>query len=399
MSRPEKIIWIFFAATSCQLALQHPSWLLVPGERTNLFSAWLCFLTLVVAVVFGKVGARHRRSPEFLISAALAVMAAGSGLVSLTPLASAFRVFALLASGLGGFWCARILLATPENQRRFTCLCLWLLGALLLLSFLGYILTGYIEHFICDRSHPLTNVIILLSFAPLSLLSRKSRPMVGLGVLLLGLSYIALCLSERISVVFIPLAVCLAGALFGTLRWKYFALLGLVMALVVGVFHQKIIWHKLSPAYPVYRLESFPFSWNIAKQHPWLGIGLRAPREQFLHDYQIKHPGATETQFAQNVRDLVSPDNMLLTLMAGLGLPFTLTYLAALGMLLARLMGLAFKPPPGRFFHPLVLLFPLTVALVHFQLFDGLLFPQSCWFFHVLLGLIPPRQVSAAGVG
>jgi hypothetical protein len=36
-----------------------------------------------------------------------------------------------------------------------------------------------------------------------------------------------------------------------------------------------------------------------------------------------------------------------------------------------------------------VLLLPLTMGLVHFQFFDGLLFPQSCWFFNLLLGLIP----------
>jgi len=46
-----------------------------------------------------------------------------------------------------------------------------------------------------------------------------------------------------------------------------------------------------------------------------------------------------------------------------------------------------------------VLLFPLTVALVHYQLFDGLLFPQSCWFFHLLLGLIPFRGSGSAPAG
>ena len=138
MTRSEKIIWIFFAATSCQLAFQHPSFLLVAGERTNLFSGLLCFLTLIVAVVFGRRGAINLRSPEFLISVALAVVAAVSGLFSLTPLSSSFRVFVLLASGLGGFWCARILLQTPENQRRFIGLCLWILGGLLVISFLGY---------------------------------------------------------------------------------------------------------------------------------------------------------------------------------------------------------------------------------------------------------------------
>lgn len=389
MTRSEKIIWIFFAATSCQLAFQYPSCLLVAGERTNLFSGLLCFLTLIVAVIFGRRGAINLRSPEFLISVALAVVAGISGLFSLTPLSSSFRVFVLLASGLGGFWCARILLQTPENQRRFTGLCLWILGGLLVLSFLGYFITGYIEHFISDRSHPLTNVILLLSFAPLALLGQKSRPLMVLGIILLGLSYITLCLSERISVVFIPLGVCLVGAFFGTLRWKHFVLIFLVMALVVGAFHQKILWFKLSKTYPAYRVESFPFSWSIVKKYPWLGIGLRAPREKFVQDYQPTYPAVTKEEFARVTHDIVSADNQFLTLLVGLGVPFTLTYLAAVGILLARLVGLAFKPPPGRFLHPLVLLFPLTVGLVHFQFFDGLLFPQSCWFFHLLLGLIP----------
>jgi hypothetical protein len=80
-------------------------------------------------------------------------------------------------------------------------------------------------------------------------------------------------------------------------------------------------------------------------------------------------------------------------------LPFTLTYLAALGILLARSGGFAFKPPPGQFMPPLVLLCPLIMGLMHFQFFDGLLFPQSCWFFHLLLGLIPSRGVCPATAG
>ena len=391
MTRSEKIVWIFFAATSCQLAFQHPSFLLVAGERSNLFSGLLCFLTLIVAVVWGRRGAINLRSPEFLISAALTVVAGVSGLFSLTPLSSSLRVFVLLASGLGGFWCARILLQTSENQRRFTWLCLWILSGLLVISFLSYLKTGYIEKFISDRSHPLTNVILLLSFAPLALLGQKSRPSMVLGLILLGLSYITLCLSERISVVFIPLGVSLVGALFGTLRWKNFVLVCLVMALVVGIFHEKIIWHKLSIAYPANRVENFPFSWSIVKKHPWLGIGLRTPRDQFMQDYQPTYPTVTKEQFARTTRDIVSADNQFLTLLVGLGLPFTLAYLGALGILLARLVGLTLKPTPGLFLHPLVLLLPLTMGLVHFQFFDGLLFPQSCWFFHLLLGLIPPR--------
>ena len=109
--------------------------------------------------------------------------------------------------------------------------------------------------------------------------------------------------------------------------------------------------------------------------------------KQFIQDYQPTYPTVTKEQFTRIARDIVSADNQFLT------------YLAALGILLARLVGLAFKPPPGLFLHPLVLLFPLTMGLVHFQFFDGLLFPQSCWFFHLLLGLIPLRGVCPATAG
>jgi hypothetical protein len=141
-------------------------------------------------------------------------------------------------------------------------------------------------------------------------------------------------------------------------------------------------------------------SCQLALQHPsFLLLAGESPREEFLKDYQIKYSGATKAQFARTVRKIVSADNMILTFLVGLGFPFTLTYLVALGILLARLAGMAFKPPPGLFFHPLVLLFPLATALVHFQLFDGLLFPQNCWFFHLLLGLIPARRLSPAPGG
>jgi hypothetical protein len=389
MTGPEGIAWIFFAITSIQLAVQHPSWLLVAGERTNLFSGLLCFFTLAAAVLASQPGTFALRSPEVLISAALALMAVISGAFSFTPLSSSFRVFVLLTSSLGGFWCARILVRDQDSQRRLVWLCLWILVAMLVLCFLGYFLTGYIEHFICDRSHPVTNVILLLSFAPLALLGEKSRRAKVLGMVILALSYVTLCLSERISVVFIPLGVCLAGALFGTLRWKYFVILGLVMAMLVGVFHEKIIWRKLSLAYPSYRIENFPFSWSIARKHPWIGIGLRTPRIDFLEGYQVKYPGLSQAEFTKNVSDLVSADNTLLTLLVGLGIPFTLTFLAAVSILLARLTRMVFRPPPGLAFHPLVLLFPLVTAMVHFLIFDGLLFLQSCWFFSMLLGLIP----------
>jgi hypothetical protein len=399
MTRSEKIMWIFFAATSFQLAFLQPYVVLVAEERTNLFSGVLCFLTLIVVVIFAKQGAIRLKSPEFLFSAALAMMAGVSCLVSLTPLSSTYRVFVLLASGLGGFWSARILLDSPANQRRFQWLGLFLLAGMVSLSLLGYLVSGDIARFLISHTAPLTNVMLLLSFAPLTLLTQKSRAWMVAGVILLGFGYITLCLSQRISVVFIPLIVLLAGAAWGAMRWKHLVLIFFGMALVTAFLHQHIIWHKLSANYPYYRVENFPFSWNIIKQHPWGGIGLRSPREAFLQKYHVTLSHVPKEKFAKDVSKIVSADNLLLTFMTGLGLPFTLTYCVAVGILLAKLLGMAFKPPSGLFFHPLVLLFPLTVALLHFQLFDGLLFPQSSWFFHILLGLIPFRRAVAEPAG
>ncbi len=101
MTRAEKVIWLLFAATCAQLAFQWPYVVLAPGERTNLFSGLLCFLTLAV-VWISKRGALDYKSPEFLVSAALTHMALASALHNAVPLASSYRVLVLLASGLGG---------------------------------------------------------------------------------------------------------------------------------------------------------------------------------------------------------------------------------------------------------------------------------------------------------
>ena len=392
LTRTEKITWLFFGATSIQLAFLQPYIILVPGEHSNLFSALLCGLSLLVALISLGRGALSLRSPEFLVSLLLAALAVASALSSLPLRSPSFRVAVLLASGLGGFWCARCLLNTPENQRRFQWLCLVLLGGVLLLSLAGYFCLKVQQihyYFFTGSNHPLTNLIFLLSFAPLTLLREKSRPLVLLGVTLLALSYVVLCLSQRLSVVLIPVGLGVAGLLFGTVRWKHVVAGLLVLGLIIGLFSHQILWFKLNQEYPSYRIENFFFSWSIARQHPLLGIGLSSPREKFLEDYQIKYPYENKERFAEEVAIIRTPDNQLLTFLSGMGFPFTIIYCLAVLTLLVKLVGMAFRPPPGLYFPPLALLFPLAAALIHFQFYDGLLFPQSCWFFHILLGLIP----------
>lgn len=396
LTRSEKVVWLLFAATSFQLAFLQPYIILLPGQGTNLFSGLLCFLTLVVALIFAGRGAIKFSSPEFLVSAALTVLGIASSLSSINPLSAFYRVFVLLASALGGFWCAKILLSTPENQRRFQWLCLFLLGGVVLLSLEGFCLSREIHHYFFNGSnHPLTNLIILLSFAPLALLGQKSRPLVLLGIILLTLSYATLCLSQRLSMVFIPLGLGFLGLLMG-LRWKHLVLALVLCAVVIGLFVHQIYWFKVNKTYPYYRIENFFFSGTIAKQHPLLGIGLKTPRKNFLKDYQIKYPYTDKKQFSKDIASIISADNIFLTFMAGLGFPFLICYLTAISVLLYKLVRMTLRPPPNYIFHPLVLLFPIMAALVHYQFYDGLLFAQNCWFFHILLGLIPSRAGTKA---
>jgi hypothetical protein len=166
------------------------------------------------------------------------------------------------------------------------------------------------------------------------------------------------------------------------------------VAVALVYFFAKLPAWKLGkehePAY--YRAENYLFSWHIAKQHPMFGIGLRAPREAYLIDYVTTYPYVTKERFALSVQGIVTSENIFLTLMVGLGIPFAILYSAALVILVARLFKVAKTGIPESFLPALALVLPITGSLIHNFVFDGLLYPQLCWYFHILLGLIPLRH-------
>jgi O-antigen ligase len=397
MSRAEKVLWIFFAGTSAQLTFHNPYLILVPGERTNLLAGLLCLLTLLAVLIWGRKEALKLKSPEFLVSGVLLVLAVVSAW--LNGFAASCRVFALLASGLGGFWTARILLDTPANQRRFEWLGLLLLTGLIPVSLASFFFTHDIGKVLNFNSHPLTDTIVLLSFGPLVFLAGGSRPLKCWAIITLGAGYLVLLLSKVVSAVVIPLAALLAvGIFFREVRPKHLILALLAGLLLIGLCFHKILWVKLTvskmPYYLAYRLENYPFAWHVAKQHPIFGIGLRTPREEYLQDYRLRFPYYGEGKFPKKLHTDVSADNTFLTFVTGLGFPFVIIYGLALMGLFGKLIRLTWRPPPAPSLPPLALLLPLAMALAHFQVYDGLLYPQNCWFFHLLLGLIPWRGQS-----
>jgi len=397
----EKAAWIVFCLTSLQLAFLSPYVIVIPGDRANVFSAILCAVSLVVALVFRRKQSVCAKLPEIVISLVLLLLVVLSGLFSLTPGPSSVRGFTILASGLGGFWCARILLTSSERQRHFQWLCIFMLSGILILSAVSIATSGNIYQFVDSHWHPVADRLILLSFAPLALLSARSRWAVVAAVLLLFASYILLLFGARTaamgSAVVIPILLGIFAAVLRDWRLKQVAVLLMVLfavSLTAGnhfFYHDPNLvkkWGKEGESV-AYRAENIFFSWKIATDHPLLGIGLLAPRDEILKNYQPRYPYVSKETFAQWTSRLKTSENMFFTFMADLGFPFTIIYAASVIFLLFKLLRMVFYPPLDFIFHPLVLLLPISGALLHYQVVDGLLHPQLSWFFHILLGLVP----------
>jgi hypothetical protein len=398
VSKGEKFAVALFLLTSIQAAFLQPNVTLIPGERAKLFTGLLCALTLAACILFVKRPSRCGSVKEVAISVILGILILISSLLSSTVLSSSFRGFVVAASALGGFWCARILLASPARQALFTRLCTVLLAGIIALSLLGYTLYGNIFQFLDVNLHPISCRILLLFFAPIVLILGGGRSKIILGISLICLSYAVFLLSNLRSAALIPIILGVVAVILGNLRLKHFVALLIPLALLLVLFFYSLpsvkIGREFEPAY--YRVENYPFSLHIALKHPFFGIGLRAPRVTYLEDYEIKYPYVTREKFAASLEHIVTSENTFLNFMVDLGFPFLIIYTGSIAIIVFRLIRLARKPDPGSFLPPLALLLPITAGLLYFQVLDGLLHPQISWFFHILLGLVPVSENSGS---
>lgn len=399
-----RVAWVLFLATSLHLAFLQPLIEVIPGERAKVFSGIWCALTLLLALVFHRSKAVTWRSPALLISLILLVLVLVSSFRSPEKASSLARAFVILSAGLGGYWSARLLLRTPERQRFFLWFSLGLLVIVLLLCGGGIWATGSIFKFLDEHYHPVGSRIILFSFVPIALVYGPARPKVALGIALLGVSYLVLLLAGKNlgmgSALFVPVVLGLLAACFRTWSGRQLVIILLLLFLAsatAGHLLRPIVAEKNKYHESVaYRIENVRFSWRLALEHPWFGIGLWAPREPYLQDYQIKYPYLTKEHFSAWTTKLKTSENNFLTFMADLGFPFILLYSGAVLVILGRLMSRAWQSPAGAVIPPLALFLPLVGEILHFQVFDGLFHPQVSWFFHILLGLASASAASYA---
>ena len=403
ISPVEQAVWLVFCLICLHLAFLWPYHIIFPGQRTNLFSGTLCAVALCAALTVALKRSVLTSPTEILISVGLPGLAVLSAWGNAGSEDAVWRLFILMASGLGGFWSARILLNTPFRQQVFAWLCLGCLVAVSALSLRDYLESGAVDYFLYSRSHPLIQMLFLLSAGPIALLSRRHSLQSLLGVLVLVGMYVTLYLigvDDTRSAVLIPMAILALFAImasFGS-RLVPAAFVLLLVVSCVTAHYSSTLTNRGLGQYQEYRLESYPFSWHIAQKYPALGIGLRTSREGFIEDYRVVQPDYPEHVFVREVRYLITSENIFLTLMVGVGLPFLILYGAVLISLLGRLVRMVFRPPEDTVFHPLALLLPLAASLLHSLTTDALLYPQINWYFHVILGLIPCRPAYAPEV-
>jgi hypothetical protein len=392
-------LWVLFCATCLQLTLLKPYVVLIPGERANVFSGMLCAATLLATLIFGRTEIVRPKLSEVVVSVVLTALALISSLLSSAPATSMARAFVIMSAGLGGYWCSRLLLSTRESRFFFQRFCLVLLGIALVLALAGLKVSGQIHWFIGSHWHQTACLIILLSFAPLALLDSRSKALIVVAVVMLSLSYVTLLVSGinrgTKSVVVIPVILLLMAACWRkwSIRHSILILTVLFLVSITAVGHLRFRAQGLDLQHEslAYRAENVIFSWHVAVQHPVFGIGLWAPRDRYLEDYNMTYPYVSKDTFTEWVRSLRTSENTVLTFLVDLGFPFVLIYCTVLIAIVLRLVRLAFQPPPGCFPHPLALLLPITAAMLHFQVLDGLFHPQIGWFFHVLIGMVLGR--------
>jgi hypothetical protein len=385
----DKIALGCFYVACIHAAFLQPYINVIPGERSKVFTGIVCSVALVVALLFAKKPRTYGTLAEAIITGMLCFIILVSGLLSATSASSLYRGFAVAASGVGGFWCARILLDSDERKYAFVWFSQVILGVLLITAIFGAVHYGQAEFFVDSNPHPLASRILLLWFAPIAVLIGGYGNRV-FSVSLFAGSYVVFYLSSLRSAMLIPVAMAGIATVFRVVSVrtliKILAPLGIVLVIFLYSLPPEKINLKYEPAY--YRAENYPFSWHIAKKHPWFGIGLRAPREEYLADYQIKYPYVTREQFTASVKQISTSENIFLNFMAELGIPFLILYVGVLGVLVSRLARQC-SGPSSSAIPPLALLLPISAAILHFMVLDGLMHPQISWFFHVLLGLIP----------
>ena len=364
-----------------QAALQLPYLVLVPGERTNLFTPALTLLSLAVFWrEAGGAAAWRFWVPWLAVGAGLALVSA----LSPVPGPSLLRAFAFWAPAIAGLMCGRAFCGDSQRLRAF----FWLLTACFAAVVAANLLLGRSPEFLGLHHHALTGVFVLLSAGPIWLTWTGSGLQRWASITLLAVGYMLCFLAGSRFLVLLPAVLLPLLMTLRRVRLRY-ALAWTSLALVAGwqffALNPEKIPRYINYESTFYRLEGIPASLEILRQHPLAGIGMRAPRVELLRNYEPSFGMVDKDTFLTVVSRNVTADNQYLSLPVGIGIPLALLYFILLGRELWRMAVRARRSELSQAVQ-WALFLPVAATLIQLTIYDGLFYPQVCWFLHLLAG-------------
>lgn len=358
--------------------------ILVPHERTNLFTPTLTLLPLALSL-FEPAGGRPRRVGDWLPWLLLGAGLALSALLSPLPRAAFLRAYSFFAPAAAGVYCAARFLYDTDRLQGF----LQALTVLFTAFTASHLVFGAAPSFLGLHHHPLADTLLLLGVGPMVGLARsRGLKRIGYGALLAA-GYLVCFLAGSRFMVLMPLVILPLLAVLSQVPVKRTALCLLVALVPVIVFFRVFpdkIPRMVNYESTFYRVEGIPAALSIIEGHPLLGIGLSTPRGPYLTDFKPIFGMVSKAQYLSVVDRIVTSDNQLLSLAVGCGLPVTLLYIWIVWRLAARFVR---RQRQGDADPTLcrTLTFVLLGVLLHMTIYDALLYPQISWLFHLALGL------------
>ena len=381
------IVYSLLGLVCVQAVFLLPYVTLIPSERTNLFTASLTLIPLFGACV--AMGARflsYFNKREFLIWGGLGLCMGASAFLNSPPADSIYRVYAFWIPSIAGLVCGRLLFRSGKVRfyaAMTATVLLWLFSV-------SHLVLGASPSYLGLHTHAIANVVILLSAGPILLMYEKSAWAVALGggALLSGFG-VCFFAGSRF-VILLPIVILLV---VGFIKPSMRKIVAGGVVLFVGIA-SLYFWafpgeiprlHRYESVF--YRVESYPAAAELIAKEPVWGIGLRTPRDVMLTDYEMRTTLASKKQFMTVVKRNVTYDNMILTMLVGCGIPATLLLIAMFvyyAIHLQKWLKRCDNPALT-----VAISLPLLSSCIHFLVHDGLLYPQVCWFFFILVGVIP----------
>jgi hypothetical protein len=390
----DNLPWFIFLGVCFHLIFFIPSPTIIGIPRVKLYSGVVCAIALLSALWSARRKPRIGSNLEFLATIVLICLGILSGMLSKYPIEATYRTFVLWTSCAGGFWAARIVLASPERARQFILLTAPALGVVLILCLISYKIYGRIwhYHYVDTNEHALAGKIFMLWIGPLWLLREKSLYKKAIAIMLLLTSCAVFFLAYlKIAMLICPILLFIA-VVVNLISLKRFLAIIIILSIPLGYVLTNLPPIKrfdpsIAPIF--YRVEQYFVSFDIAKQNPILGIGLHTPRIEYIKNYEPVLSSTDKEKFIEQITIIRVSENIFFTFIADLGIPFFVIYTLCLFSLVLRLVSNCIKDLKNRSGNALsqILIIPLFAGLIHFLVWDGLLHPQEAWFFHVLLGL------------